>query len=510
MEPLQMTFEALEPTAVKSRTGKQSSLTLSLCHSGLQVAVAKDKVVHVYTCTGLQPVARLAAPAAVTALAWSSDDVFLSVQSAGSSAVQVLCPAQPSWSCTVDEGVAGLAAAVWVPHQHALLTLAPFGLHCTAWHLHSGTGVALPAAKALPAAAAFAKHGSTHWCALLSRVPGRDVLQWFDTSHTASAALPEAGDVWPALHAPVELGTDDAEGLVMAQDGSCVWVVDSAMQCRVEAWSAQGKRLATLAPQATGLGAVLRTTRLSPAGTLLLLPTHAGRVYLYNALSQALVGEASPFETTTLDASEVQVFVSVPPGADTALLTDAAARQHAAFNIGKFRHAWEGECDGFAAAAGHVALPALPAAAVHADSPPRLGATHIATISPDDALLACVCASMPSVVWVYTCAGQGGAPGPLPLVAALCLSGAVTAAEWGSAGCLLLAYGGRHLAVWEAGCAYCVSVQVQDSGPGMLVRRVQGGAGGAWLLSNRRHWCIGHALQAPQEQAATPAGAGSG
>ena len=508
VQPLELAFESLVPTAAKSRTTSQgASLTVCLSHDGKHVAVGQGKVVSVFTSTGLVKVSSVALPGPVGTLAWSSDDVLVLTKPTSGSAALVMCPGDPAWTCNVDEGLAGMSAVRWVPGQHSVVSVADLGMHASVWQLHSGASTALPAPKN-PACLAFAQGDDGQWCALLSRSGGKDYLQWFDVAGSSGSVAPaDGGALWTPLGGPITPTTTDGTALIMCPGGQAVWVLDYAVAFGVQAWGLDGSAVAVLSPPAPGggLGAVAATASLSPSGTLLTVPCHSGPVLVFNALSHALVGSVHPASTPTVDGDAVPVFVGVSDGVNVGALVDATTRQYAPLSLAKWRGrvgAEGGRCDLFAVAGGVVGLEALTPSAVHDTSPPRLGATSHAAVSACDSFLAVVCASMPRVVWVHsTTPTPDTSPASLGLVAVLAMPRDVTGVTWDATapqGRLLVACGVRSVGVWEPAGTHTFSVGLGE-GESMVVRRLEGGAGGDWLLYNRKRWSVGHVLQGGAE-----------
>lgn len=428
-------------------------------------------------------------------LTWSSDDVFLALRCTERAVVQVLCPGQPAWTASVDEGDAGLAGAVWVPHQHTLLALAEFSLHTSVWHLHSGRSCALPGAKALPAGVAFASAAGTHWAALLAREGGQDSLHWFDSSGTVEAAPDADTALWTPVGGAIALGTRDAAAVLLAANGSVAWVVDDALATYAEAWSPSGERLAVLKPDVPGLGVIARTAAVSASGGLLLLPTHAGPLLVYNALSYEQLASVHPAGQGALAPEHTSVFVEVPADAPRRGVQALEGGGDEPLPLAKWR-ARLGESRGEPTLllAGRPILPeALGASAVHDTSPPQLGALRVAGVSACERFVAAVCASSPATLHVYGAAsGKDAAP-----LATLCLRAPVTGAVWdGTAPRLVVATACATLFVWEPAGAYCVGISLGAAGARPVVRSLatDDDGAGVWLLASRSKWCVGHAL----------------
>jgi len=442
------------------------------------------------------------------AMQWSDDSVFLATICSERSSVQVVCPAQPSWGCSVSEGAAGLQTAVWVPAQHVLVTIPDFSLHTSVWHIHSGCSQALPGSKALADGLAFSRSSNraSHWAALLSRQHGSDFLSWYDTSQTlscGSAALQEPlwGLVGP--QEPSLLGTKDAARLLMAAGSHSVWVIDDPLHAYAEEWSVDGTCLHRLSLRVSGLGIVTASAHLSPNGGLLVLPTHSGPVHITNALSHDTLLVASCGKAgQALAGAATDVFVEVPVGlsdADCKLLQQeagqAADKKRTAVNLVHWRELHEAQQPAgesrFVCCTRDVVPAELLPSAVNEVSPPRLGALVHCSTSTNESLMAMVCSSRPSTVCVFeTAAGTDARP-----VAALCLRSNASSVVWDpSCSRLLVATATANVLVWEPGRAYAIVSQMGRA-QAAVVRSLRAPpvAGAPWLLASRGRWCTAHA-----------------
>lgn len=111
--------------------------------SGEFLATAVGSRLVVRARRSLQIAQQFAALDAVSAVAWSPDSQLVLAALHKRAAVQVWAVADPTWSCRIAEGVAGLVAALWAPDARHLLTVSDFQLHATVWSLSDASAVAV-------------------------------------------------------------------------------------------------------------------------------------------------------------------------------------------------------------------------------------------------------------------------------------------------------------------------------------------------------------------------------
>lgn len=429
--------------------------------------------------------------------------MFIAITNADRSTVQILCPAQPDWGCTVSEGAAGLQQALWVPAQHTLITIPDFSLHTSVWHVHSGSSQALPGAKHLCGSIVFGQGsaGAGQWAALLSREHGKDTVHWYDTVKTVSPGSDSAQDaLWSSPHeqsATVAVGTQDAAKLLMAPHGHSVWVIDDPLHAYAEEWAMDGTCLHKLSLRVAGLGIAQASAHISAAGGLLVLPTHSGPVHVINALSHdTLLVANEPRTSSVLSCTETDVFVEVASGCEDTACCDILSspdtkKRTSALQLEVWRQrtlsANQGSDSRFVCASVDLQPRQLLPSVINESSPPSLGATTHCSTSADEGLLALVCASRPSTVCVYETAG-GSAATP---VAALCLRGDVSGMAWDpESSRLLVATASSNVLVWEPGRAYAIQSRMGRAQAAVVRSIVPPPAPAApWLLASRGRWC---------------------
>jgi WD40 repeat protein len=103
--------------------------------NGTLIAISKNFEVKIFDTDGLRPLQNFNFVDVVSQIVWSPDSQLLLVVISKRSIVYVRNVYDPEWSCKIDEGMAGLLAAIWTPDSRFVLTVSEFKLRMTVWDL---------------------------------------------------------------------------------------------------------------------------------------------------------------------------------------------------------------------------------------------------------------------------------------------------------------------------------------------------------------------------------------
>lgn len=94
--------------------------------------------------------------------------------------VEVFSVRDPSWTCRINEGVAGLASACWSPDSRHVLTMADFQLHLTVWSLVDRSQMRITNPKLPASPSIFTSDGS--FAAIVQRRECKDRVAIYHTA----------------------------------------------------------------------------------------------------------------------------------------------------------------------------------------------------------------------------------------------------------------------------------------------------------------------------------------
>lgn len=359
--------------------------------------------------------------------------------------MQVWSIEQPSWTCKVDGGLAGLTWCWWTPDSRHLLTMADFSLHLTLWSLVSKSVSLIKYPKLPQSGLDFSPDG--HYMALAERRDCKDVVSVFDCS------------TWQLVqHFPV--ATQDLAGLQWSPDGCALAVWDCVLDYKVLMYSMDGRCLASYSAYEHALG--VRTVTWAPSSQFLAIGSYDEKLRVLNHLTWRAVAEhAHPpmvDNTGTVVYQEVENRPSIPPPTTRSL---APCQSH------------------------YDTLPlpvAVPTSQPDPEKPnPRLG-VGLASFSSDSRYLATRNDNMPTAIWIWDMI-------ELSLAVLLLQSSPVREFSWDPhQPRLAIATGTGRLCLWSP--AGCVSVCVPCDPAFSLTRLAWHPDGNSLALLSSSHFCI--------------------
>ena len=363
--------------------------------------------------------------------------------------LQVWSIEQPSWTCKIDSGLAGLSCSWWAPDSRHLLTMADFSLHLTLWSLVSKAVSLIKYPKLQQSGLDFTPDG--RYMALAERRDCKDVLSVFECSS------------WQLVqHFPV--ATHDLAGLRWAPDGSVLAVWDSVLDYKVLMYSMNGRCLATYSAYEHALG--VKTVTWAPSGQFLAVGSFDEKLRVLNHLTWRAVAEHT--HPLTVDSNGVAVYQEVEAKVPPLAPRTAARQSH------------------------YEPLPlpvSVPAVRPDPEKPnPKLG-VGLASFSPDSRYVMSRNDNMPCAVWVWDML-------ELRLAALLLHTSPVRDVQWDP--CqprLAIATGCGRLYLWSP--AGAVSVCVPCDPAFSLTRLVWHPNGTSLALLSSSHFCVCYLFRHP-------------
>ena len=324
---------------------------------------------------------------------------------------QVWSTEQPSWTCKIDGGLAGLTWCHWTPDSRHLLTMADFSLHLTLWSLVSKSVSLIKYPKMAQSGLDFTSDGC--YMALAERRECKDMVSVFECSS------------WQLVqHFPV--ATQDLVGLRWSPEGCVLAVWDSVLDYKVLLYSMDGRCLASYSAYEHALG--VKTVSWSPSGQFLAIGSFDEKLRVLNHLTWRTVAEHP--HPPTLDRAGAAIYQEIEEGAAPLALSP----RHSHYDT--------------------LSPPvSVPTTRPDPEKPnPRLG-VGVASFSSDSRYLATRNDNMPTAVWIWDMA-------ELSLTAVLLQTSAVRDLRWDPAQPrLAIATGNSRLYLWSpAGCvSVCIS-----------------------------------------------------
>lgn len=360
------------------------------------------------------------------------------------SLVQVWSIEQPSWTCKIDGGLAGLTWCWWAPDSRHLLTMADFSLHLTLWSLVSKSVSLIKYPKLPQSGLDFTPDG--RYMALAERRDCKDVVSVFDCNS------------WQLVqHFPV--ATQDLAGLQWSPDGCVLAVWDCVLDYKVLMYSMDGRCLATYSAYEHALG--VKTVTWAPSSQFLAIGSFDEKLRVLNHLTWRTVAEHA--HTATVDCAGVVVYQEIESQQSLPPLTHRMASSQSHYDT--------------------VSLPVTVAASrPDPEKPnPRLG-VGLASFSSDSRYLATRNDNMPCAVWVWDML-------ELSLVVLLLQASPVREACWDPRQPrLAIATGNGRLYLWSP--AGCVSVCIPCDPSFSLTRLTWHPDGTALALLSSSHFCV--------------------
>lgn len=265
---------------------------VSICQSEQNRVVVRDSesldVLRTYSCLD-----------GVSELAWSPDSEYLLASQLKRKIVQVFSVADPSWTCKIDEALAGLTHACWAPDSRHILTRSEYNLRLSIWSLVRKQVTYIRTPKLMAALAGssddapvlggnagirFSNGGTL--LAVLSRVECKDVLSIYSVA--ADAASPTGG--WDLLK-QFHIDTDDCVQIEWAPNDAHILCVDSALQYNIAVYTPSGQKLAShrAYEHALGVKGAGQGVRWSPHNSFLAIGSYDQNVRIFNNATWTLV-----------------------------------------------------------------------------------------------------------------------------------------------------------------------------------------------------------------------------
>lgn len=207
-------------------------------------------------------------PDIVSQIKWSNDGKYIIAAILKRGLAYVKSLEDTEWNCKIDEGIAGLMYARWVPDSRQVITISDFQLRLTIWSLVDESVSYIKNPKHHDKGLSFTSNGK--FMALAERNECKDYI-----------GIYYCGD-WKLMnHFQVE--TTDLADLTWAKDDTAIIVWDNPIECRLLVYSATQGLLAQHIPYENALG--YRTVDFSPNGQFLAAGAYDQRIRLYNHIS---------------------------------------------------------------------------------------------------------------------------------------------------------------------------------------------------------------------------------
>lgn len=348
---------------------------------------------------------------------------------------------QPSWTCKIDGGLAGVSWCWWSPDSRHLLTMAEFSLHLTLWSLVTKSVSLIKYPKLVQAGLDFSPDGS--FMALAERRECKDVVSVFECNG------------WQLVqHFPV--ATEDLSGLCWSPNSRLLALWDSLLNYQVLLYSMNGQCLATYSAYEHALG--VKTVLWAPSGQFLAIGGFDEKLRVLNHLTWRTVAEHT--HPSTIDKGTIvyqEVEEATPPHTNP-----LPSRQS------------------------HYETPSLPVTmnTVQPDLEkpfPRLG-VGVAIFSPDSRYLVTRNDNMPCAVWLWDMK-------ELALSAVLLQTQTIKDVSWDpTQPRLAIATGNNRLYLWSP--AGCVSVTLPSNTSFSVSKLLWHPSGKSLLLLSSSHFCV--------------------
>jgi hypothetical protein len=124
---------------IRCKVTTTSDLIGFISHSGSRLTVKDSNsllVVNIFSCIDK-----------ISHFEFSPDSSYVMCALYARNAVQVFSLSDPEWKCRINEGVAGMVSAFWVPDSRGIITESDFGIHLSVWSLIDGSSHVISSPK---------------------------------------------------------------------------------------------------------------------------------------------------------------------------------------------------------------------------------------------------------------------------------------------------------------------------------------------------------------------------
>ncbi len=199
----------------------------------------------------------------VSELSWSPDSGYLLASMLKRKIVQVFSVADQTWTCKIDEALAGLTHACWAPDSRHVLTRSEFNLRLSIWSLVRKAVTYIKTPKLMSGSGGIAEegalvgHGAVKFShagtlmAVLSRIECKDVLSIYSVASDSAAAAATGG--WELLK-QFHIDTEDCVQIEWAPNDAHIICVDTPLQYNVAVYTPSGQKLASYRAYEHALG----------------------------------------------------------------------------------------------------------------------------------------------------------------------------------------------------------------------------------------------------------------
>jgi WD40 repeat protein len=211
----------------------------------------------------------------VDALSWSHDSQYFLCPQYKRRVVQAWSATEEDWTCTIDEGLAGLAYACWAPSGRHILTVTDFQLRLTIWSLTSKQVHCIKFPNFTgKQSIAFSPDG--RFLAVPERKNFKDVLGIYSTED------------WNLLK-QFSTATSSLKGVQWSPEGRYLAVYDGASEYNIAVYTPDGSKVARYQPYEDALG--IKTVSWSPSGKFLAIGSFDEYARVFNNITWRTVAE---------------------------------------------------------------------------------------------------------------------------------------------------------------------------------------------------------------------------
>lgn len=212
---------------------------VKLSHDSCKIAAAVDNTVTVWDTENFKTVHMFSCKDNVGNLEWSGASDYLLAGLHKRGVVQVWRIGDDRWSCTIDQGAAGLANCFWLGGTYSVVMVADFGIRLTIWSLTDRSCKHFSGSKFCNRGVAINPVDNT--LAVLERQEGKEWVSFINAEKGAKSSC-------------VVLDSSDAADLVWSPNGQHLAVLGSSLEHRIAILDRAGKLCCSWHHPIDGLG----------------------------------------------------------------------------------------------------------------------------------------------------------------------------------------------------------------------------------------------------------------
>lgn len=272
-----------------SQLYKHTNALCSWSPNTLYLATVVDKTLVIREVPSLKIYCTFLCPETIGYIEWSSDSLFvLCVLPQISRSTKVFSLEDPSWDCTINEGMAGVSSSKWTPDGRHILTISENNVKLNLWSLITQASYYIPNPKDLKDCVDFSS--DDQFIAVATRYQYKDYITILYC------------DYWAEIK-QFELETTDCSMIRFSPNIRCIAVADTVLQYTIYIYSLIGEKMAKYEPYKHSLG--VRILSWSPSSEFLAIGSCDNKLRFLNHYTWTCITEIECVQTINTNTGKI-------------------------------------------------------------------------------------------------------------------------------------------------------------------------------------------------------------